>query len=126
MPLQCKVRSTTPELVLFIVGYGSLKTAHLKEFTEFFHEYLHGEEPFKVLYDLRSVKAAPICVIKELAQYMIKYENVAEKMVIASSVLVDDIKIENALKLLFSFKQPITPTKVTGCLEEACEFLNEY
>lgn len=126
MPLQCKVRSVEPELVLFVVGYGSLQTTHLPEFTDFFHKYLHGEKPFKVLYDLRGVKTAPIGVIKELARYMIKYENIAEEMVIASSVVLDDIKIENAIKLLFSFKEPVTPTKVTRCIEEACDFLNNH
>lgn len=126
MPLQCKVRSENPELVLFVVGYGSLKACHLPEFTDFFHKYLHGTEPFKVLYDLRGVKTPPICVVKELATYMMKYENVAAQMVIASSVVLDDIKIENALKLLFSFKEPITPTKITRSIEEACDFLNSY
>ncbi len=125
MPLDCKVRSQTPELVLFVRGHGVLKVIDIDNFDSFFKPFLQGNTPFKVLFDLRALKSTSMGVIKSLVECMISFESLAQGKVVASSVLVGH-SIENWLKLLFSLKHPTTPTKVTSNIEVACNFLNKF
>ena len=126
MPLECRVRSQTPELVLFVYGYDLLSCTDIDTFSAFFNTHLHNDIPFKVFFDLRKIDTASIAVVKSIAKYMIAYEKLAPGKVVASSVLVGGIIVENLIKLLFSFKEPSTPTRVTTNVAEACNFLNEY
>ena len=125
MPLDCKVRSKTPELVLFIRGHGVLTVDDVNNFDSFFKPFLKGDTPFKVLFDLRLLKCKSIDVIKVLVDNMSSFEALAPKKVVASSVLVGST-IEKWVNLLFNLKQPTTPTKVTSSIEDACNFLNEF
>ena len=125
MPLDCKVRSQTPELVLFVRGYGVLKVKDIDNFGSFFKPFLQGKTPFKILFDIRTLESTSMSVIKSLVEYMISFESLAQGKVVASSVLVGPT-IENWLKLLFSLKHPTTPTKVTSNIEVACDFLNKF
>ena len=125
MPLECKVR-TNPELLLFVCGYGVLAVEDIDDFKTFFNIHLKNNTPFKVFFDLRQVKTAQTKAIHAMASCMVSFEELAQNKVVATSVLIDSITIENLIKLLFSFRQPSTPTKVTSDLHEACNFLDEY
>ena len=124
MPLHCKVRSKTPELVLLVYGHGILTGNDINHFCTFYNTHLHGEDPFKILFDLRSVKTASIKGITSITRHMAEFEKLAQEKVIATSVLVDAYTTESLLNLLFSANPPATPTKVTRDLTEACNFLN--
>lgn len=126
MTLDCKIHSKDPELALFIYGHGVLTFEDVQGFDEFFNRFLNGSVPFKVFFDLRKLKSAPMDVIKSLVKHMVSFESRATEKVVATSVLVGSKPIESVLNLLFSFRKPTTPTKVTSTLEEACEFLDEY
>ncbi|KKM72858.1 hypothetical protein LCGC14_1416300 [marine sediment metagenome] len=126
MPLECRVRSQTPELVLFVYGRDVLSRQDIDTFSAFFNMHLHGDTPFKVFFDLRRVDTVSLVVVKSIVKSMISYEKLAQGKIIATSVLVGGTIIENLLHLLFSIREPTTPTKVTTNLEKACNFLNEY
>ena len=71
MPLTCKIKSQIPELMLFVHGNGKLVETDIVIFTKFFNNYLHGNDTFRVFFDLRQVTDAPVNVIKEMAKYVI-------------------------------------------------------
>lgn len=126
MPIDCKVRSTTPELVLFVYCYKKLSVEDVEVFTTFFNGYLEGDIPFKALFDLREVDTAPMKAITAMAKHMSEFETLAPGKVVATSVLVSSKGIEGLINMLFAIKKPVTPTKVTASLEKACDFLNKY
>lgn len=124
MPLECKVHSKTPKLMLMVHGYKTLTHGDITNFSTFFDKYLYGDESFKVFFDLRTAETPPTSVISALSKYMISCEKVSANRVIASAILVNDT-IKNILNLLFTFQKPASPTKITSNIETACEFLNE-
>jgi hypothetical protein len=126
MPINCKVQSPHPEMVIFVHCHGSMNSKDLAKFTEFLDGHLNGEHAFKLFFDLR--KAAPPApkIINGMTKYMIQADHVAQTKIVASSILVGSSIIENLLKTLFSIQEPTTPTKVTASLETACEFLNDF
>ena len=66
MPLECHIQSKQPELILLIYGHGSISDIDIENFYNFFLQHLKGNEPFKVLYDLNHINAAPIKILKTL------------------------------------------------------------
>nr|QBK87662.1 MAG: hypothetical protein LCMAC201_05750 [Marseillevirus LCMAC201] len=125
MPLVCKVCSQKPELMLLIYGHDVLSRQDIDTFSTFFNTHLHGNTPFKVFFDLRKVDMVSTSVLKSIAKSMILFETLAQGKIIATSVLVSGIIIEHTLNLLFKFKEPTTPTKITTNLDDACAFLND-
>lgn len=123
MPVNCKVHRQSP-LVLFICGYGSLKTADIETFKTFFDKHLNGKSPFKVFVDLRKLNSPSQKILKPLTEFMMSVDERAPGKIVASSVIVDSIIIEQALSALFAVRPPSTPTKVTSCIDKACSFLD--
>lgn len=124
MPLVCKVKHCSPDLVLFIRGHGQINVEDVNKFGQFFNNHLGGSTKFRVLYDLREVENASMSVVTALAQYIVKFEQKSKEKVLGSSILVYGAVVENLLRLVFSFKEPTTPYIVTADLQKACEFLD--
>lgn len=125
MPLECKAR-LTEELLLFITGRGILTVNDIADFSEFFDAHLCRQDPFKLFLDLRKVEKAHGDTLTALIKHITSFEDRARDKVIATSVVVSSIPIVSLINLLFTIKQPLTPTKVTSNLTEACDFLNNY
>ena len=124
MPIDCRVRTPAPNLFLYVRCYGDLIISNVKDFEQFFKNHLKNDHAFKMFIDLRSVNGAPMSCIKSLVTFMNECEEESKHKVIATSVLVGRPAIEKLVNILFSFKTPATPTKVTSDIEEACEYLN--
>ena len=124
MPIYCKTRSKEPELLLYIKCEGQLLEHDIGHFKDFFKKHLEEPEMIKMFVDMRTVKGAKMECIKSLVTFMNDYEDTASEKVLATSILISTPSIEKLVKLLFNFKKPRTPTRVTSKLEEACEFLN--
>lgn len=123
MPFIYQVHSYDPELVLLVRGYGEISVPDIRRFDTYFKVYLYGKKPFKVFFDIRSLESTSMEVIKLLVKSMISFEELAPQKVLATSVLTGAL-IEKWINLLFKIREPITPTKVTSDLQEACDFLN--
>jgi anti-anti-sigma regulatory factor len=126
MPIDCKIKSKTPELVLFVHGSGTMNANDIQEFSNFFEKHLYGSIPFKLFIDLRDVKSTSGSIVQNLVKKMTLYEKFSVKNVIATSVLINNSIIENLINILFTIRKPITPTKITSDIIDACNFLNEY
>ena len=125
MPLDCKIRSKEPELVLFIHGYDNITKNDIEKFADFLYEHLSGNEQFKIFYDLRKVKDAKLANLKNLFVHISSFEELSIDKVLASSILINSIIVEKLLNLIFEFKPPVTPTKITTDISVACDFLNQ-
>ena len=124
MPLDCKIRYKEPELVLFIYGYDDINKKDIERFTAFLYGHLYGNEQFKIFYDLRKVKDAKMKILKNLFSHISDIEELSIDKVLASSILINSIIVEKLLNLIFEFKPPLTPTRITTDITEACDFLN--
>jgi len=126
MPFECKIKSSKPDLLLFVYGTGNLILKDINVFTIFFEKYLFGNIPYKLFIDLRNVTNATLEVLKELTKKMLYYEKHTQGKVIATVILVDSTIVENLIKMLMTIRKPLTPTKITSSIDDACNFLNEY
>lgn len=123
MPLKC-VAKKGDDLILYINGIDTLSITDVEEFNTFFKSHLNGPDQFKTFFDLRKAKSVSMDVLYTMAKYMTSFEDLAREKVLGNSILVEGFILEQSLKLLFSIKPPTTPTKITTCLDEACDYLN--
>lgn len=124
MPIHCKSRPKETELLLYIKCDGRLVETDINHFGDFFKKHLQEETLIKMFVDMRTVESAKMDCIKSLVSFMNDYEEAACKKVLATAILIKTPAIEKLVKLLFNFKKPSTPTRVTSNIDEACEFLN--
>ena len=124
MPLSFNYK---PDIHLFMIsGSDTINVNDIETFNKHFNEHIQSKPKFKMMFDLRNVSIAHPDAVSKTIRYIVKYNKIAHKHIIASAIIVNGFTIESLATMVISTNPPPTPTKVTSNVQTACDFLNEY
>jgi hypothetical protein len=120
MPIQFTIKQN----IIIVSMKGILSATDIDTFAEYLKNL--ENDYYKLLFDLREMDRPAPSIISSIINELNTFEKISNEKILASSIVISNESIESVLNLIFKFKKPTTPTKITSNLTDACTFLNAY
>ena len=111
--------------IVYIIISENITQNQLSTYFNNFKHVLSLNNNFFLIFDLRKAGFIPIQYIHDHAEFIQENEDVVNKLVNGTSIIVKNQVVKTVIKLLFSLRPPKRPCKIVNKLDEALTHLKE-